>query len=153
MDWIEIKENIYFEDGAYRDILISEATQDDWRKWVDYVTSKYRVSTIEHETQLKKDTIDLDSVLAYWGGKAECCATTSIYVGNVIVNCHYFDDKEFENDITPKEVTTEKDHIDILKYMTDISLLLNKPVIMTLENCPDIILMTVNRDKVSFTDK
>ena len=149
MDWKAIKENIYFEDGAFRDILVYNITRDDWRKWVEYVSSKYKVSTNEHETQITKESIDFNYILSYWDGKTECSATTSVKVESVIVNAHYFDDLEFENDITPREVKSIEHHNAIIKYMTDLSKLFNKKVIMTLENCPEIILVTVDQDVVN----
>jgi len=153
MNWKTIKENIYFEDGALRDIVVYNTTKDDWKKWVDYVTTNYKVSTCEYKTETTKDSIDFNYILDFWTGDNDCNATTSVAVDKAIVNAHYLTELYFENDIDPREIKSEQDHNGIMKYMTDISKLLNKKVIMILENCPEIILVSVDRDAVTLNGK
>lgn len=153
MNWKTIKENIYFEDGSLRDIVIYNTTKDDWKKWVDYVTTNYNVSTCEYETDTTKDSIDFGYILDFWAGNNECNATTSVALDKTVINAHYLTELYFENDIDPREVTSEQDHNSIMKYMTDISKLLNKKVIMILENSPEIVLVTVDQDVVTINGK
>jgi hypothetical protein len=41
--WEKIKENIYFLDGSLRDIYKNETTENDWKKWIDYVNKNYKI--------------------------------------------------------------------------------------------------------------
>lgn len=150
MDWKQIKEQIYFEDGSFRDIVIENTTRDDWRKWVDYVCTNYRVETLYNETQITSNGIDFDYVLDFWDGRIECNACSSVFsLDKIQVNAFYFDDLELENDIDPREVKAEEDHQAIVKYLKDLSIILDKKVVLILENCKNIILMTAENGQVT----
>jgi hypothetical protein len=57
-------------------------------------------------------------------------------------------EEEIENDITPKEVNSLDDHNKLLEYMKGLSKVLNKQVILTPENQPNFILISVDNNIV-----
>jgi hypothetical protein len=56
--------------------------------------------------------------------------------------------QEIENDIDPKEIETVEDHYNLVSYLTNISKLLNKSVILTAENQRDLVYISVDKDNV-----
>jgi hypothetical protein len=149
MDWQTLKESIYDWDGAWRDIYVDNTTIEDWRKWVDYVNANYRISWRIFEEESNRDKIDFDMVLKCWAGEREYWSTATVYVGNYSVNAHFFLVEQIENDIDPREITSIEDHNLLVNYLKDISGILNKKVKLTIENCPEIVLITVDKDTVN----
>jgi len=144
MHWTELQKRIYFEDGSWRDIYVLNATTKDWEKWVDLVNKKYRVEFWDAKTDLKTDKIDFTIVKEYWdsNGDREIVSAT-IKLGSININCHFFDDSEIENDIDPIEIRSQEDHEKLVDYLNDISVALDKEVIVTDENTKDSVLMRI----------
>ena len=57
-----------------------------------------------------------------------------------------------ENDIDPREFNSIEDHDKLIKYMIDISILLDKIVILTPENERETVLLKVNKNDVVFSN-
>lgn len=148
MNWQDIKDNIYFLDGSFRDIYILNTTKEDWRIWVDFVNSHYKTSFFIHETQTREDKIDMNKVLDYWNGNIDNCSVASVFLDNIVVNAHFFEDDQIENDITATEFNTIEDHNRLIQYMTGLSNALQKPVILTPENDSEIVLISVENNTV-----
>ena len=75
-----------------------------------------------------------------------------MFIDKIQINAHFFDDTEMENDIDPREFNSIEDHNKLLKYMSDISNLLDKEVILTPENEHETILFKVNKDDIEFSE-
>jgi hypothetical protein len=148
MNWEDIKEKIYYLDGSLRDIYVQDVTKADWKNWTDFVNTNYKTSFYTYETEIKKENIDLNKILEYWNGQIDNCATATVFTGNIKINAHFFTDLEIENDITPKEIISIDDHNILLEYMIGVSNELDKKVILTPENMPDVILISVMRNEV-----
>ena len=131
IDWRELKNKIYYLDGSLRDIYIHVSTRDDCQKWVDFVNENYKIS-------VRAD---------YWNGDQENYSTATVHIDNININCHFFCEEEIENDVSPKEINSIEDHNKLMSYMTKLSKLLNKVVILTPENTPEIILFSVDQIK------
>jgi len=144
MDWTSLKRQIYFEDGSLRDIYVLDATIGGWKKWVDLVNKKYHVEFWDAKKDLKTDKIDFTIVKEYWdsNGKREVISAT-IRLGIINVKCHFFDDSKIENDIDPSEIKSQEDHDKLIDYLNDISVSLDKEVIVTEENTERLVLLRV----------
>ncbi|HEY3402939.1 MAG TPA: hypothetical protein VGK59_06110, partial [Ohtaekwangia sp.] len=142
MHWTDLKKRIYFEDGSLRDIYVLGTTTMDWEKWADLVNKKYRVEFWDAKTDLRTDKIDFATVKEYWesNGQREV-VTATINLDSIVVKCYFFDDSEIENDIDPREFRTLDDHIKLIQYLNDISVALDKDVIVTDENTQDSVLI------------
>lgn len=151
MKWEDLKSNVYHEDGSLRDIYIRNVTLDDWRRWIDYINSNHQVE-FKIGSTLQGNRIDLDLVTAYWKDAEQEGLSASINLGDIIVNCFFFDKYEIENDITPKEIKLLEDHEKLLEYLKSISILLGMRVELTEENCRDAreVLIEVEGEKVAF---
>lgn len=147
-DWRTLKTKIYFEDGSLRDIYVFGTDIHDWRKWVDLVNEKYNVAFYDARTELTKNKIDFGTIEACWAQKDREWITATIKLGTVHIKCHFFTDSEIENDIDPRELKSLDDHLKVLSYLRDISVMLDKEVFVTTENTEDDKLISVRKDKV-----
>jgi len=150
MNWEKIKQDIYYLDGSLRDIFAGNTTKDNWLQWADYVNKSYVLEWYNGKTETVVDKIDFSIVLEYWNGNTDLCSTAKIFIGNIQINAHFFDDEEFENDISPKEFDNIQDHNLLVKYMIDLSKLFDKPIHLTPENEHDVTLFEVRAGDVKY---
>ena len=64
-----------------------------------------------------------------------------IKVGSVQLNCHFFALKEIELDIDPHEIHGPDDHNAVLCFLEHLSTTTRKRLLVTAENCQDIVLL------------
>ena len=148
MDWDKLKEKIYYSDGSWRDIYVHDTTLDDWKKWTIFVNENYKIEFYNGQTQQTEIKIDFNLILNFWEYKTESVNSSTIYLNDIKVNCHFFNTHQIENDIDPNSVRTINDHNKVIQYMMDLSKLLDKKVIMTAENMPDFIHISVNKSNI-----
>ena len=139
LEWIKLKEDIYFEDGSWRDLYVLNANMEDWKRWVDYVNQNYRIEWYDVKTETTKNQIDYDVINQYFTEAKSLGSLARIFIDKIIINCHFFCETIIENDIDPSEIKSFEDHQKILIYMTDIANILDKEVRLTLENMEEII--------------
>lgn len=152
MNWTELKQKIYYWDGAYRDIYILQTSVEDNKKWADYVNDKYQIEWFNGVTQTDETKIDFAVIKEFWNGNLDLFSTAKVYIDKVQINNHFYIDTEIENDIDPTEINSISDHEGVVKYMTDLSNLLGKPVILTPENEQETILMKVSKSGVEYSN-
>jgi hypothetical protein len=152
MDWTTLKRQIYFKDGALRDVYVLDATAGEWEKWVDLVNKNYSVEFWDAKTGLTTDKINFTAVKEYWdsNGHREVISAT-IKLASINVKCHFFDESEIENDIDPSEINSQEDHDKFIGYLRDISVSLDKDVIVTDENTKGSVLARVTGGKFILT--
>ena len=151
MNWSELKNKLYHWDGSWRDIYILDTTEADWAKWIDYVNGNYRIEWFNGKTNKDENKIDFTVISEYWKGNLDLCSTAKVFVDKIQINAHFFDDNKFENDIDPREFNTIDDHDKLTKYITDLSNLLNKEVILTPENEHETVLLKAQGNKVTYS--
>ncbi|WP_183558824.1 hypothetical protein [Mucilaginibacter sp. SP1R1] len=149
MNWDNIKEQIYFEDGSLRDIYVLNTTRDDWYRWIEYVNSNYPVNFYNHglDEDIQFRQIDPQAVTDRWDGKSDYNCIVIVRIKDAYLKAHFFAEDEIENDISPKEFNSEEQHLALLKYLQEVSQLLNKKVILTDESRPERVLLLVKRGK------
>ena len=148
MEWERLKDKIYYWDGAWLDIYVEGTSRDDWKIWIDYVNSTYEINFYNGKANSKEDKISLDAICDYWDGTTDLMSDAIIKVGEMNIKCHFFEDTEIENDLDPGEVASIEEHNRLVRYITDISRLLEKPVFITPENVHDIIHISVDKGEV-----
>lgn len=152
MNWIELKQKIYYCDGSLRDIYALQTSVDDNKKWTEYVNKNYPLKWYNNLKQTEEDKIDFNIIKLFWEGNLNLCSTVKVLINKVQINNHFFAPNEVENDVDPREVNSLDDHKNIINYMTDLSNLLNKPVILTPENEQETILIKVTNNSVEYSD-
>ena len=151
MKWTELKNKIYYWDGSWRDIYVLNTARHDWKIWVDYVNKNYPIDWFNGKTNTDEKKIDFNVIEEFWSGNLDLCSTAKIFIDKIQINAHFFDDTEMENDIDPREFNSFEDHEKLIKYMTDLSILLDKEVILTPENEHETVLFKVNKNVVAFS--
>jgi hypothetical protein len=148
MEWEKLKDKIYYWDGAWLDVYVKDTTREDWKIWIDYVNSTYEVSFYNGKADRKEDKISFDGICDYWDGTSDLMSDAVIKVGAINIKCHFFEDTEIENDFDPGEVDSIEEHNNLVRYITNISSLLKKPVFITPENIHDTIHISVDKAEV-----
>jgi len=151
MNWTELKEKVYYRDGSWLDIYILRTSLEDNEKWTDYVNENYRIEWFNALTQADENRISFDVIKEFWNGNQDLCSTAKVFIDKVQINNHFFTDTEIENDIDPREINSMEDHERVIKYMTDLSKLLDKPLILTPENEQETILIIVSKNQVAYS--
>lgn len=139
--WNALKKHVYYWDGSWRDLYILDTNREDWIKWVNYVNQNYIINWYNGKTGIEENQINYDVIKEYFNGEHDHSSFAKIFIDGIQINCHFFSESEIENDIDPREINSIEDHKKVLKYMTDLSIILNKEVILTPENQLDIVLM------------
>ena len=151
MDWLELKNSIYYQDGSLRDIYIRNVSRVHWNTIINHLNSSYDVD-FEIEGASKENGIDFGSVVANWESIVYKTLSATIRLGDIIIKTYFFTEDEIEFDITPKEIDTFEDHNTLIDFLKDISNVLGKTVELTEECYHDSgkVLITVDGQDVTF---
>ena len=147
-NWHELKENIYFDDGSFLDIYAFDITLEDWKKWVDFVNQTYEVEFVYGETEQKLSSIEFSRVKEVWFDNDKFVNLSTVKIGGLNINCHFFQIDEFENDISPKEFKNLNDHNLLIDYMKKLAKVFNKKIFLTLEGAPHFVLIEVSESEI-----
>ena len=145
LTWNKLKNNTYYRDGSFRDLYILNTDRTDWKKWIEYVNQNYIIKWYNGKTGREENQVDYEVINEYWNGNYNLCSTANVFIDKIQINCHFFCDFEIENDIEPSEFNSIDDHKKLMKYMTDLSEILGKEIILTPENEQEIVLIRVNK--------
>jgi len=148
MNWNQLKNKIYTWNGGWLDIYVHGATAKDWEEWTHFVNQNFRIEWYNGKTEADESKIDFEVIQEYWNGNHDLCSIAKIFIGNIQINAHFFDDTEIENDIDPREFKSVEDHNKLIEFLKGLSHKLEKEVTVTPENCPEIALMKVKGDSV-----
>ncbi|MDB5149838.1 MAG: hypothetical protein JWQ57_3858 [Mucilaginibacter sp.] len=147
MNWEQLKENVYYTDGSLRDIVIKNTSKSDWCLWANFVNGHYKIKF--NTDGISENKINIEKAIEAMNGVENTLWTSIVYIGDITLKTHFFIEKEIEHDIDPKEFKTIDDHHKLIKYMSDISVLLNKEVNLTDENMHDNSLINANGKNIT----
>ena len=134
VSWEQLQQYAYEVDGSWRDIYVLDATRADWKIWVDFVNANYRVEFYNGEA-IQHDQIDFAAMEYLWDSHGQAnMLTAHFFVGEIVINCHFFRDDEVEKDIDPREITSYAVHQQLMDFLTRLSRALGKEVVLTPEN-------------------
>ncbi|MDR3324308.1 MAG: hypothetical protein LBS89_08925 [Zoogloeaceae bacterium] len=139
MDWVTLKDEIYYEDGSLRDVVVIDTTPSDWQKLIDFFNES---CPLEWWQSHEKDApsahrIDFGAILACWDKSEAAQSLATLRVGKVTLNVHFFVADEIELDIDPREFKSMTDHERLLEFLLGISSCLDKPVLLLPEGSRD----------------
>ncbi|MDX1908445.1 MAG: hypothetical protein SF053_15520 [Bacteroidia bacterium] len=133
MDWIKLKQHVYFEDGSLRDIYVRRMIVDDWQRWIEHANSNGIVKFTLDGVHIA-DEIDFAAVSKYWGQPGSEFPSASLTIGNILLQVYFGDESELELDLSPQDIQTIDDHRTLMDYLLSVSNLLQKNVELTMEN-------------------
>ncbi len=137
MDWKYLKDNVYFSDGSLRDIYVLNSSRADWIKWIDFVNDNYKIDFNYFNDKgepTHNNKILYEPIFNTWDGISNIIVDSTVHIDDVLIKCYFFSEEEIENDIEPSEVKSLENHNRIMDYLKSISKILNKEVILTIEN-------------------
>ncbi|QIX60391.1 hypothetical protein HER32_03980 [Hymenobacter sp. BT18] len=133
LSWEEVKKYIYTPNGSLPDTYVLDTNRGDWERWVNFVNATYKVMFRDAYEQ-EHDKIDLAAVLQCWDdNQLNGWPFASISVGDVKVNCFFRGEDEIDGDIDPREFKQPEDHLQLMRYLSSVSKLLGKQVVMVEE--------------------
>ena len=141
-NWQDIKW-IFEPDGALRDIYVQEVSLNDWKKIIDLLNEKYKISSGGN------NQIDKSYVIEYLtdeAGEIES-KSASVFLGGIRLNCHFFLADQIEFDVDPKEVNSIEDFELIENFMANVSKSLNNQITLTDENHPKFPLVKIDSNR------
>lgn len=153
MEWQYLKNKLYFVDGSLRDIYVKDVSREDWEKWINFVNENYEVEFNYFDVSkilIRSNKIIPLMVYKYWDGSIDTTLNATVKVGDISFKCYFFYEGEIENDISPDEVNNIENHNDIVNYLKAIAFILNKEIIMTIENYSteyEEVLMKINNSR------
>ena len=133
VSWEQLQQYVYEVDGSWRDIYVLDANRADWKIWADFVNANYLVKFIDGNS-VRHNQIDFAAVESFWDSHGSNMLTSTFFVGEIDVKCHFFGDYEIENDIDPRQIISYAVHHQLMDYLTRLSLALGKEVVLTPEN-------------------
>lgn len=139
---------IFKQDGALRDIYVNDVNLDGWVKLVEFLNSNYLVNFSTSGKTLTKhhhpiNPEEIIQLLTDETGDLEC-KTASIYLGEIMINCHFSNLDLTEFDIEPGSIETKNDFKVLLGFMSSLSKTLNSEVMLTQENSPGEPLISID---------
>jgi hypothetical protein len=137
MNWELLKSDFYFRDGALRNIVVFDFSQKCWQKWIKFANENYKLewwhiyNGKDNEIIVK---INFEQIKYMWDNPdSERRGPVSMYFDELRLNVHFFEEDFFECDFWPEDIKSENDHNNIIRFMTDISYLLDKEVFLYVE--------------------
>lgn len=152
MEWQKLTETLYFKDGSLRDIYIHNTLINDWEKWIDYVNNNYSLKFYNKDTDRVAPKIDINEVIKYWNKENKEGLSASIDVFGINLMCYFFVKTEIEVDFNPNDIRSITDHLNLINYLRDCSIILQKQVIVSAEMQEEEILLTVLNGEVLFQE-
>lgn len=116
-------------DGGLRDIYIQNTTITDWRQFLDYLQHESNQVEYRFGSQLAP----LPTAEALFANRANSHLLTTYWAG-MQINCHFFTVEEIELDFDPQEIGNEGTFKALLEFLTYLSRVLNRTVLVTHEN-------------------
>ena len=140
MTWTQIASEFAW-DGSWRDIYIVGSTIDDWQRILD--------ALLDHSPP---PLLYIDGAAAPFPPNAKAIfeqrrvssPLLQVAAGNVVLNCHFFDDEEVEFDLDPREVRDEEDLRAITDFMSRMANATGKATVLTHENTKSAVILTMS---------
>jgi hypothetical protein len=128
-------------DGSLRDIYIFDTNKDVWNNLIQSINKssyKHEFCHGEKELPLPKEFDGIKKL------QETDSTILKIFINNKIqVNCHFFTESEIEMDIAPNEITDEEKYNMLIMFLKWLSDSLNKPTVLTHENAPELVILTI----------
>lgn len=147
MNFKDIKQSAFFEDGSLRDINIASSMLEvSWVKLITFLEEENIKYTIGKKKYSFSEVIEkiwyYFQNLEKWNTDIEYL-TINIYIWNILMNGFFMLWKGDILDIDPGEIKQEEDFLIIVKFLRKLSIYLNEKLYISPENSPEIILYKI----------
>jgi hypothetical protein len=151
MNWDVIKKEVYREDGSLLDIIVQNITIGNWMEWKAFVENNYAVEFYRYTYDGDAVSyIDLDFVQKAWQSDSESSPLAKVFIDDIQINTHFYNEREIESNINPRQISNISAHTKLVQYMTALSKLLDKEVLLALYDIP---LLKISGDNIMYNTK
>ncbi len=138
MDW-ELYKRAFEWDGSYREICVFGAQLDDWQQLLDFLkSSNYEVDLLD---KVQEAYIPLpEEADTFFVGSNQQLYLLEVNIGGsapCVLHCRFRDESEIVFYFLPLDVTGEKALLNVFNFMIGLGTVLQKDVILTVENVRD----------------
>jgi hypothetical protein len=114
--------------GSLLEIRVLNTSMADWQLLLDDLVAKY-VSVYSEDGVVTS----LPSAVALWQKNKEKSLSLEVLLCGFTMNCHFFDDGQIQVNLLPEDVDSMEKAEAVFGFMREISVLLNKEVLLTPE--------------------
>jgi hypothetical protein len=139
MAWAETASDFEW-DGSWRDVYVLNTTIDDWQRVLDALMAFIPAPVLTFDGEAIAFPL---SAAAIFQRRENCSPLLSLAVGNVRLNCNFFQDDEIEFDLDPREVNSADDLESIKTFMRVLASRTGKTAILTHENTKSALILAV----------
>lgn len=118
-------------EGSWRDICVPGMDVHGWQAAVNAVGSAGYRDRFTVDGKLADLPHDVGELFRPRDGAAP---QWSVFVRDVQLNCHFFDDRELEFDLDPREVAGQAELDGLVRFMRTLAAAVDKVALMTPEN-------------------
>lgn len=134
--WTRLRPRI-LPDGTLRDVHIGGASEADWNAFLNWV----RDENVPHSFQCGWAPAPLPDSFSEIASLQDDGATMlNFQIGKLSLNAHFFCEDEMEFDFDPRDVKDIDRFSDLMAFMAQIGQLVSKPVKLTEESAPDLVI-------------
>jgi len=134
MKFETIKNDVLYEDGSLRDVLIRNTTRDSYEELCNLLLRQ----GIRHEILMDGKTINIFEAIAEFDkGTDRLFPFIRFYIGEICLVCHFFEEGEIEIDFRPNDIKTVSDWESILDVLHILSSHFQQAIAIYAENVHD----------------
>jgi hypothetical protein len=137
--WDAVRDEFAF-DASWRDIYVLETDITSWQRMLDGLRAAGYDLVYFRDNQPTELPVQAAQAFPL---PDECDRLLLVRFAGVQANCHFFCAKDIEFDIDPREVIGQEQLDALLGFMRCLSQAVGKDAILTLENCPEIVIFCI----------
>ncbi len=131
-------ENIFEMDGSLRDFYILKTDKIIWDKFLDFLRDEAITLELYIDNHLSKiSNLSIQKIFEF---RKKSSVLLKVIIGDIIINCFFFDEEEIEFDIDPKQFQSEDDRKMLFDFIDKMASVMNREIILTEENFKESIL-------------
>lgn len=145
MNWTEVASEFEW-DRLWRDIYVVDATVEDWQRILDALRTLSPAPSFYIEGNPTPIPARVEDIFEQ---RQASSTLLTLNVGNVGLNCHFFDDEEIEFDLDPREVKGPTELKALSDFMTLLANRTGKTAILTHENVKSAVILAITPEAFS----
>jgi len=138
LKWGDVRED-WVDDGGLPDVLVQDATSDDWDRVLDVVRDRGWPTRYSVDGDVASMPGNVSPIFEIRHDKSVRWEVRPH--PDVAVNCHFFAIEEIGFDVSPREVVDEETFDAFCEFVTAIGRALGKPVDVTADGAPSDVFM------------
>lgn len=122
------------DDGSLRDIVISDTSEPDWQRALDFLRARGGDPDAQVTTEPERLPDRVEDIFGLWDDQTVCLR----FVTNLLdIKCHFFGPGQIELDVHPGQITTPDAAAALLDFMAELGEAVGRRVLLTDENAHD----------------